>query len=186
LSCGSFQFLLLADRHEGVEVLLSNVVLIASLRNVHPRLIELFSGQRSLFEELLAALKNFFLCVEGLLCLLRVGLGFPDFLGQAGSGGCGIGGLGLIVSAFGVLRRGGEIAVFKHGQQLSLMNRTAAFHQELLHRGADLGHNRCLSARKQDRMRVDGVLNRRLFNGSDLHGDDRLFIALIGGAACHD
>ena len=70
-----------------VQMLLGDRVLVAGLRDIHSRLVEFFSGQRALIEELLAALKDFLLRVERLLGLLRVGFGFLDFFRQTGRGG---------------------------------------------------------------------------------------------------
>ncbi len=63
------------------------------------------------------------------------------------------------------------------------MNRAAAFHQEFPHRGADPGNDGGLLAGKQNRLRADGVLNRRLFDGSDLHRDRWFAGGFVGGAA---
>ncbi len=162
------------------------MVIAAWLRacgHIDPRLVEFFPRQRPLIEELLAALEDLFLRIERLLRLLRVGLGLPDFLRQTGGGRSFVAGLGLLVAAFVFLCGGTQIAVFQHGQQLSLANRAAALHQKLLHRSADLGHDRGLLPRKQNRLRVDRVLNRGFFYGGDLHRDRRFLVALVGRAA---
>ena len=101
---------------------LGDCVLVARRGDIHARLVEFLARQRALLEELLAALENFFLGVECLLGLLRVGFGLLDLFRQAGCGGGLVSGLRLIVGAPCVLRRGRQVAILEHGQQFSLVN----------------------------------------------------------------
>ena len=80
-------------------MLLGDGVLIARLRDIHPRLIQFLARQRALIEEQLAAFEYFFLCVESLLRLLRIGFGLLNFFGQAGAGRGLVAGLSLLVRA---------------------------------------------------------------------------------------
>src|SRR5580693_2798892 len=164
-------------------MLSGNRILIAGLRHVDSRLVELFPWEGSLIEELLAALEDLFLCFQGLLSLLRVGLGLLDFLGKTRAGGGFVGGLSLLVASFVFLCRGAQVAVLENGQQLALANRAAAPDKKLPHRSADLWHNRRLLLGKKNGLRRDRMLDRSFFDGRNLYGDYWLSVALVGRAS---
>src|ERR1700722_1384627 len=103
-------------------MLFGNRMLVTRLRDIDSRLVEFFARQRSLLEELLPALINLLLGIERLLGLLRFGFGFLDFLGQAAARWGLVRRLCLIVSAFILLSRRCQVAIFQHRQQLALMH----------------------------------------------------------------
>src|SRR5207244_11321369 len=65
-------------------MLLSDLVLIACVGQINPRLVQLFARKCALLKEILAAVKHFLLCVQLLLRSLRVKPGFLQFLGEVG------------------------------------------------------------------------------------------------------
>ena len=147
---------------------LREFVLIACIGQIDGRLIKLFSRKRSLTDQLLPAIEDLLLRIEGLLRSLGVELSFLYFLRKIGCGGCGVCGFGLVICALIFLRGGGEVAVFENRQQLSLSHMTAAIHQKFLHRRADLRHDRRLRDREQDCIRRDLLLQRGLLHLHDL------------------
>ena len=153
------------------------------MREIHAGLIEFFARQRALIEKLLAALIDFLLRIQRLLGLLRVRLCLLDFFRQIGGGGRLVSRLGLIVSAFCVLRCGGEIAVLQHREQFSFAHRAAALHQKFLYWSADLRHDGGLLPREQNCLCVDNVLNLSFLYRDNLHGDCRFLVALVRRAA---
>ncbi len=115
-----FEFLLLANRQQGIEMLLGDGGLVSSLRDIDARLIEFLPRQGALLEKLLAALKDLLLRVQGLLSLLGVRFGLLDLLGQTRSSGCFVRRLCLFVCAFGILRGGRQVAILENCQKLAL------------------------------------------------------------------
>ena len=65
-----------------------------------------------------------------------------------------VGGLGLLVGALVLLRRGGKIAALQLREQLAFMNLAAAIHVECLHGRADLGDDGRLRQWEQNRPRI--------------------------------
>src|SRR4029077_11561392 len=114
LSFGGLKFLLLAKGLQFFQMLLRDRALVARRDDVNARLVEFFPRQRALIEKLLAALENFFLGVEGLLRLLRVGLGLLNFFWKAGACGGFIRGLLLLIGTLCVLYGGGQVAILQH------------------------------------------------------------------------
>src|SRR5215472_13157114 len=120
-------------------MLLGNFELVAGLGEGDAGSVQLFSGQRSLFEEFLAALVDGLLGLESLLGGLEIQSRFLNFLGETGGSGDLVSCLGLLIGTASVLGSSREVAVFQHSQQLSLVHFAATFHIEGLNRCTDLG-----------------------------------------------
>ena len=70
--------------HQGVQMLLRNLVLIASLGQIHAGLIEFFARDGTLLKQFLTAVVDFLLGIQHLFGRLRVQLRLLDFLRQLG------------------------------------------------------------------------------------------------------
>src|SRR5450755_2274396 len=169
-----FNLLLLADALQGFEMLLRGLGLAARLDVRYLGIVDQLAREGALLEELLAAFEDFFRGVHGLFAGLRVGLRFHNLLGNGRGGGAAVVGFSLVELPPAFLSRGGQVAIFEHGQQLSLAHMIATIHVEAAHGGADLRHHRSLISRIENSIGLNHAADGFGPHFGGLHGGYRL------------
>ncbi len=133
--------------------------------------VEVAAGDGSLGEELLAVVDDALVQVEIGFGLGEVELSFLVILGNLGFDGGLVGGVGSVEGALVVGDGGGEVAVFKGGEELAGFHMRAALDVKLFNRGGDFGRDGGLGDGGEDRV-GEGVLGDGLdLGGGGLDGD---------------
>ena len=164
-------------------MLLRDLILISRVGQIYSSLVQFLPRHRPLLVEFLPAAVDFLLGGEKFLRGLRVQLGLLNFLRQVGDSGSFERGFGLAIRSLILLGRRRQVAILKHGQQLTFVHTIAALDVEHLDRRADFGRNRRLLQREQNRFRRDRMLNGLSFDRRHLHGNGNFLFARILGAA---
>ena len=141
--------------------------------------IEILSRDRTLIEQVLAAVEKLLLGIQILFCRSRIRLSFLQFL-RYGIFRRNIRlRLSLLQTSTTFLSGCCEILILELYQQLSLMNLRSAGYVRLQHGGGDLGSDRCLIDGKEQRIGRDGLRNAALLHWRSLHRHNRLRLTLL-------